>query len=215
MINDYHIKVQRTAQYSTYGILSDKTEKVWWVCHGYGQLARYFLRKFEVLDPEKNFVVAPEALSHFYLQGHQRVGASWMTKEDRLHEIEDYLKYLNQLYTQITQQADFPKEVKSLVLGFSQGVATAVRWVFDQQIAFDQLVMWAGGFPPDVDFTKTETILNDKVIYFIYGLQDELIKTSQFEAEKQKMLDKKISPEILTFEGKHELHGEILQQLSK
>ena len=211
MINNYHIKVTRTAQYSTYGVLSEATEQVWWVCHGYGQLVRYFLKKFEGLDPHKHFVIAPEGLSRFYLPGHQRVGATWMTKEDRLHEIEDYLAYLNQIYEAWSQK--IPRDATSTVLGFSQGVATAVRWVYDQKIQFDKLIMWAGGFPPDVDFSKTEMILQDKRLYFVYGLQDELIKQVQFEEEQQKMLDKKISPEVITFEGKHELNGEILTKL--
>lgn len=213
MINNYHIKVQHTAQVSTYGQLSEKTKKVWWVCHGYGQLARYFLRKFEVLDPSQHFVVAPEALSHFYLPGHQRVGASWMTKENRLNEIDDYLAYLNQVYEEWVIK--MPENVTSSVLGFSQGVATAVRWVFDQKIQFDKLIMWAGGFPPDVDFTKTESVLGNKELFFVYGLQDELIKTAQFEEEKQKMLEKKISPQVVTFDGKHELNGEILTILGE
>ncbi|WP_299455749.1 phospholipase [uncultured Microscilla sp.] len=213
MINNYHMKVERTAQYSTYGILTSQTENIWWVCHGYGQLARYFLKKFEALDPQKNFVIAPEALSHFYLKGHQRVGASWMTKEDRLHEIEDYLSYLNTLYDKVCQQDAFPEKAKSLVLGFSQGVATVVRWVYEQKISFDHLVMWAGGFPPDVDFSKTQTVLANKSLSFVYGLQDELITAKQFETERQRMLEKQISPKVVTFEGKHELNGEILQRL--
>lgn len=211
MIQNYHLKVERTAQYSTYGELSEQTKNIWWVCHGYGQLARYFLKKFEGLDPSKNFVVAPEALSKFYLKGHQRVGASWMTKEDRLNEIDDYLQYLNTLYEHICGQANFPKKANSFVLGFSQGVATAVRWVYDQRINFDHLIMWAGGFPPDVDFSKTSLVLAGKSLSFVYGLQDELITTAQFEAEMQQMIDKQISPKVITFEGKHELNGEILE----
>lgn len=215
MINNYHLKVERTARYSTYGTLSEKTEHVWWVCHGYGQLARYFLKKFEVLNPEKHFVIAPEALSHFYLEGYQRVGASWITKENRLSEIEDYLNYLNQVHKQITEADNFPVNADSLVLGFSQGVATAVRWVYDQKINCDHLVMWAGGFPFDVDFTRTKSVLGNSSLSFIRGSQDRIFTSNQFETEQQKMKDEKISPKILTYEGKHELNGEILQSLTK
>ena len=136
-----------------------------------------------------------------------------MTKENRLNEIDDYLGYLNQVYEEWAVK--IPEDVTSSVLGFSQGVATAVRWVFDQKIQFDKLIMWAGGFPPDVDFTKTESVLGNKELFFVYGLQDELIKTTQFEEEKQKMLDKKISPQVVTFDGKHELNGEILIMLAE
>jgi hypothetical protein len=45
-----------------------------------------------------------------------------MTKEDRAHEIEDYLGYLEQV------RAALIPSVPLTILGFSQGVATAARW---------------------------------------------------------------------------------------
>ena len=67
--------------------------------------------------------MAPEGLSRFYLDaGAGKVGASWMTKEDRAHEIEDYLSYLEQV------RAAIIPPVPLTILGFSQGVATAARW---------------------------------------------------------------------------------------
>ncbi|MBK9635339.1 MAG: hypothetical protein IPO64_12805 [Bacteroidetes bacterium] len=54
-----------------------------------------FIEKFEDFDPEEHFVIAPEALSKGYIDGLTgRVGASWMTKEDRTNEIQDYINYL-------------------------------------------------------------------------------------------------------------------------
>ena len=38
-----HIKVERTARYFTLGELNEHTEQIWFVCHGYGQLAEYFM----------------------------------------------------------------------------------------------------------------------------------------------------------------------------
>ena len=84
------INISLKTKYSTYGKFSDRTEKIWFVCHGYGQLAEYFIKNFEVLDAETNYVIAPQGLSKFYLKGFTgRVGASWMTKEDRLTDIEN------------------------------------------------------------------------------------------------------------------------------
>lgn len=42
------------ARYYTMGELSEQTRTIWWVMHGYGQLAAYFLQKFAFLDPLKN-----------------------------------------------------------------------------------------------------------------------------------------------------------------
>ena len=78
--------------------LTEATERIWLVFHGYGQLAEYFIKKFEDLDPTKNFIIAPQGLSKYYLQGvYGRVGASWMTKEDRLTEIANQYAYIDEV----------------------------------------------------------------------------------------------------------------------
>ncbi|NJL13531.1 MAG: hypothetical protein HC913_11350 [Microscillaceae bacterium] len=98
----HYLSVQKTARFATLHELTDQTRHIWFVCHGYGQLAPYFIQKFAVLPPESHFVVAPEALSRFYMDGFSgKVGATWMTREDRELEIKDYLAYLNQVYKQV------------------------------------------------------------------------------------------------------------------
>jgi hypothetical protein len=52
---------------------------VWFVCHGYGQLAAYFIRHFAFLteNAPATVVIAPEGLSRFHLSGNGgRVGAT-------------------------------------------------------------------------------------------------------------------------------------------
>ena len=71
----------------------------WYVLHGYGQLARYFIKKFTKLPAKGIHVTAPEGLHRFYLEGSSgRVGASWMTKEDRETDIANYIQVLNALH---------------------------------------------------------------------------------------------------------------------
>ena len=92
------IKISKTAKYTTYGN-PDKASIIIFALHGYGQLVQFFIRKFQVLDAEQYFVVAPEGLHRFYLKGSSgRVGASWMTKEERQSDIEDYINYLDDLF---------------------------------------------------------------------------------------------------------------------
>ena len=69
-----------------------------------------------------------------------RVGATWMTKVDRLNEIKDYLGYLNTLYTKTFEEsAVTPEDVNIKIMGFSQGTATVSRWIYDQKVRFDEL----------------------------------------------------------------------------
>lgn len=207
------IEVTRTARFFTYGELGASTKNIWFVCHGYGQLAEFFIKKFECLDSKKNFVVAPEALNRFYQAGFNgRVGATWMTREDRLNEIKDYVHYLNRVYEQLLN--GHPHQAKINLLGFSQGGATVCRWAMNQKIEFDNLIIWAGDFPQDLDYNLATRVLQNKRVYFVYGMEDELIQRGHFEEHLKQVIEKGIQPEILTFQGKHDLDENLLLQLS-
>ncbi len=213
----HHLEVTKTARYCTYGEASEDTQNLWLVCHGYGQLAEYFIKKFEGLDPQTNLVVAPEALSHFYHgQFTGKVGATWMTKHDRVHEIRDYLGYLNKVYATVIKPPQLlPSQLRIIILGFSQGTATVSRWVCDGHVKFDDLVIWAGGLAHDLDFEAVPEILKNKKVHFVYGKQDELIKEEHFQEQLQKIHELGIQPNIIPFEGKHELNAEIIKQIEE
>ena len=75
-MTEHHLTVARTARYQQLGELSAATRRVWFVSHGYGQLAAYFMRHFAFLaeaDPS-TVVIAPEGLSRFYLKA---TAAAW------------------------------------------------------------------------------------------------------------------------------------------
>jgi predicted esterase len=208
----HYFTTERTARYFTLG--NPDAENIWFACHGYGQLAEYFIRNFDELDLKKNLIIAPEALSRFYLEGFSgRVGATWMTREERDSEIKDYINYLNGLYSDILKEKT-PARIN--VLGFSQGVPAVCRWVANGRIKFDKLILWAGIFPPDLntDFSFTvENLLKDKLTYIIYGKDDQFLKEEHLmEIEKFKLI--KPDLRVIMFEGRHEISKPILQQLS-
>src|SRR3989454_12743218 len=108
-MQEHHIGVSRTARYFTLGNSSSGVGEVWFVCHWYGQLAARFLEKLRVLDDGRRYLVAAEGLCRFYLSEsptERRVGASWMTREDRLGEIEGYVRYLDVVYAEVFGSLD-------------------------------------------------------------------------------------------------------------
>src|SRR5437762_6388114 len=128
-MQEHHIGVSRTARYFTLGDSSRGVGEVWFACHGYGQVASRFLEKLRVLDDGRRYLVAPEGLSRFYLSEsptERRVGASWMTREDRLSEIDDYVRYLDAVYADVFGSLD-RAQVTVHALGFSQGASTVSR----------------------------------------------------------------------------------------
>ena len=134
-----------SARYSKLGNITSQTKTVWFVLHGYGQLAPYFIRKFQLLNEIGHCIIAPEGLNRFYKHGFRgRVGASWMTKEDRVRDIENYLSYLNSVYS-LEIPTEPPFQIN--LLGFSQGAATASRWITQSHCHFDQFNFMGRYFP--------------------------------------------------------------------
>lgn len=152
---------------------SNTPEVVLYVLHGYGQQAKYFIRKFQTLFDDF-LVVAPEGMHRFYLKASSgRVGASWMTKEAREDDIADNIRWLNDVDERIS--AEFhPK--RKILLGFSQGGATAARWHHKGLPNFDALILWACVFPPDL---KPEDEINSEYQqHFVLGEEDEFYDKS-------------------------------------
>ncbi|MGZ4117744.1 MAG: alpha/beta hydrolase, partial [Bacteroidia bacterium] len=181
-----NIVIPKTARYFILGEASEKIEQVWFVCHGYGQLANYFIQNFHALNDGTQLIIAPEGLHRFYWKEFSgRVVASWMTKEDRTSDIIDYVNYLDMVYAEVL--APFKgKKIKVNVLGFSQGAATAGRWMANNRSHADNLIIWAGAFPADLDFEKQKTIFNsmDNFI-FVVGDDDQFINEEEIEKQNQ------------------------------
>ena len=212
-MTEHHLAVARQARYYQLGELSAATRRVWFVLHGYGQLAGYFLRHFLPLtqaDPAL-VVVAPEGLARFYLSGNGgRVGASWMTREDRLSEIEDYVAYLNALAAPVLAAAP---AAQVTVLGFSQGAATASRWLSRARFRPARLVLWAGAFPDDMEFTVATGLLRGLPVTLVVGEQDEFIDAGQVRAQAEFLRGLGVEPELMQFAGRHTLDADVLREL--
>ena len=119
-------------------------------------------------------VIAPEGLSRFYLSGNGgRVGASWMTSDDRLARNCRPLRLPNHLADQVLAQC--PDAVQVTVLGFSQGTATVGRWLAQARFRPVRLVLWAGGFPPDVEMDAATKLLQNLPVTLVLGDADEYI----------------------------------------
>lgn len=195
------------ARYFTLGTLHSKTPAVWLVCHGYGQLASYFIRHFQPLTEAGHYVIAPEGLSRFYLQGFSgRVGASWMTKEDRQTDIDNYVQYLSDVYQAATNGTDIPLHL----LGFSQGVATISRWALLSGVPFQQLVLWAGVFPPDLPIELPTAVLTKRKVSVVYGTSDPFLEQARIEEQLLLLKSRGITPEVISFDGKHEISESVL-----
>jgi len=209
-----HVDFAFKAPYCTLNELTDQTTDIWIVCHGYGQLASNFIRRFDVLSPKTNFVVALQGLSKFYLPNRQDVGASWMTKEDRETELQNQAVYFDAVLT----HALAGRKLENLnvnLFGFSQGVSMISRMAAHRQIVFDLMVLWVGGFPSELTARDFQYLPAGAKLKIVLGDQDQFYSQDKYQKEIDQM--KKIirlDPEIIHFSGKHEVQREVLKKLA-
>lgn len=208
----HHLRVGRTARYFTQGELEGAGE-VWFVLHGYSMLAASFLQWFAPAAEPGRLLVAPEGLSRSYFEdrGGRRVGASWMTKEDREAEIEDYLHYLDRLAERIRMSVSGEPRIE--VHGFSQGAATASRWVAMGSIRPDRLVLWSAGVPPDLPVDRYAERLNRAGLRIAMGTRDRYVSEQDLQQEVARLAAHGITPVVHRFEGGHRVDAGLLRAL--
>lgn len=208
-----NISVLKTARYYLSQEISDKIKSIWFVLHGYGQLAEEFIGNFNSISNESTLIIAPEALNRFYWKGlGGRIGATWMTKEERLNEIKDYINFLNMVYCEVLQNLS-NNQIKITVLGFSQGTATACRWAVESKIKIDKLILWGGTIPPDIDLETFGKIIEASNLTIVIGDKDEFTNENQVEQEIKRLDECKLIYQIIRFKGKHEILPQILRQI--
>ncbi len=191
---------------------SDKIETIWFVLHGYAQLAENFIKEFGSIAGGTKLIVAPEALNKFYIKGtNGNIGATWMTKEDRENEITDYVNYLDDLYAEILKYFN-EHQAKIIVLGFSQGAATAVRWAVKGASQLNKLIVWGSPLPHDMEFHSCRELLNALNLTLIVGDEDHYFTKELLEKEISRLNKSKIDHGVLVFKGKHEINTEALKK---
>jgi predicted esterase len=214
------IVVPRTARYCTLGPTHGFPRELWFVCHGYGQLAPRFVRQFAPLDDGSRLIVAPEGLSRFYLDPipkrrndpSPRIGATWMTREDRESEIADYVSYLERVADEV-RHGLAGAAPRIVVLGFSQGTATVCRWLAASAMRADHLVLWAGAIPPELDLAAWAERLRGAAITLVAGDQDAMVPPAAMAAEAERLSAAGVAFNIERYEGGHEISEAGLKSL--
>lgn len=198
--------------YETWGKLSESTKHIWIVFHGIGYLSTYFLKPFQTLDPEENYIIAPQAPSKYYLNGgYKYVGASWLTKVDTEVEMQNNLAYLDA----VLNNEKLPTDKQLLLFGFSQGVSVVMRWMARRKISCEKLFIYAGGIPNELEKKDFDYLnLNQTSITLVYGEKDEFLTSERIQKESKKA--KELFGDqftVQTFEGGHEVRSQIINRL--
>jgi predicted esterase len=220
-VRERHLEVPRTARYHVLGPepRDPAAVELWIVLHGYGQLARRFLRRFAAIDDGSRAIVAPEALARFYLDPPRErvgrpdapIGATWMTREDREAEIADYVRYLDRLLESV---ADGGRSQPLTILGFSQGVATACRWVATGAASPSRLILWSGALPPELFPLSVDSALRLPALTVVAGDTDEYATPRVRTAQESVLREASLEFEVVTHPGGHEIDPDTLRRLA-
>ena len=204
---------QRTARVYRLKACTEQTKGIIFAVHGYRQLGYYFLRKFQPLAELGYEVIAPEGLNRFYIEGYSgRVGASWMTKEERETDIKDYLAYLNGLLSQVRNEwPDLPFHL----IGFSQGGATASRWLASNDFPWKSFLLYASVFPNDFDFEGQQVRLKTIPSLMAFGDSDQFANEETIQQKMDWLASKGIQPELHRFAGGHDVYKTVLIDIAK
>lgn len=201
-----------TNNYSTLNKLSAKTKNIWLVFHGIGYLSRYFLKYFNELNADENYIIAPQAPSKYYLKDtYTHVGASWLTKENTTGETKNIIRYIDA----VLEAERIPKQCRLLVFGFSQGVSIATRWVSQKKLKCDDLILYAGGLPNELTNTDfSHLAINNTKVKIIIGTNDAYLTPIRLKEEEEKaanLFQKRY--EQLRFIGGHEVKKDVINSL--
>ena len=222
-LSPIHITVPRTARYYQIGTPNSLVRNVWIVCHGFSQLAADFAVPFQSLADDSRLIVVPEGLSRFYLDtrpGHSagsKVGALWLTREDREAEIGDIVTYLDALYERVLQELASHgvrrDQIRVHALGFSQGGPAVARWAARGSAVVDRLVPWAHAIPQDVNLTALGERRPGLSIEVVYGTRDRFIGEDAIDDERAVLEESGVPFRMRSFNGGHTLNLVMLRQL--
>jgi predicted esterase len=174
------------------------------IFHGYGLPAESALADARQISGIGAWrIAAVQGLHRFYSQGHERVVASWMTKQDRDVTIADNTAYLDEVLKQLAA----PDETIVLA-GFSQGASMAYRCAQLCERAAAGVMAVAGDVPPEL---ITSARRPWPPIFLAGGLQDPWFTPQKLDADVARLKQAGATVEICRFAGKHEWTAELSQ----
>jgi predicted esterase len=212
------LRTSRTARCSVRGPAEPgDVRELWIALHGYGQLAASLANDLGAIDDGTRLIVAPEGLSRFYFakpfESHREapVGASWMTRADRLEEIADHLEWLQLAYEH--HAAPLAADVPLTVLGFSQGAAAATRWVASGKVRPRHVVCWGAGIAPELDLGP-DSPLRRAHVTLVHGVRDRIVSREAVDAERARLDAAGFPHDYVEFQGGHRLDDATLERLA-
>lgn len=215
----HHLDVPRSARYALLGEPGPSVDEILVVLHGYRQLAPRFIRRFRPVARPGRLIAAPEALNRFYLGDpsgrhgpESRVGGTWMTREDREAEIEDYVRYLDLLAESLVGRCGGEGARPVLRgLGFSQGAHTLARWSVLGRTPLTEVIFWGEVWPPDLPGEEARKAWRGVRLVSVQGREDAHLGQDFVARQSDRARELGVEVGLRWHSGGHEIDRETLR----
>ena len=97
----------------------------------------------------------------------------------------------------------FPPQPRIEVHGFSQGAATASRWVAYGHQVVSRLALWGGTVPPDLDLERLRSSLRNGSILMAIGDRDQFLTTQSVRNDQARITGIGLPAVVRQFSGGH------------
>jgi predicted esterase len=178
--------------------------------HGYAQNAEDMLAELDRIPGSDAWtLVSVQALHRFYSRGNERVVASWMTREDRELAITDNIVYVDRVVRSLLVNAP---NAPVVLVGFSQGVATAYRTAVLGAHRAQGVIAIGGDIPPEL---KTAPADRFPAVLIAAGESDPLYTQAKLNADEALLVSIGVRHDVYRYPGAHEWTAKLRDRIQR
>jgi predicted esterase len=166
--------------------------------HGYGQTAEDHLEVLQRIPGADNWLCcAIQALHSFYPRP-DKIGACWMTSQDRQRRIEENSRYVNLVVARIG--GENPVSGTLVYHGFSQGTAMACRAAISGEHPPSGVMLHGGDIPPELDDLQRMAR-----VLIARGRSDPIYRRDRWDSDLSRLGNCRLTTTRCEFDGGHEV----------
>lgn len=178
--------------------------------HGYAESADVQLERLRAIPGGERWrLVSIQGLHRFYQRRTNDVVASWMTRQDREHAIDDNVAYVVAVIDAASRE--WPTAGPVVLAGFSQGVSMMFRVAVAAGRSVGGVIAVGGDIPPEVDASALARI---PLALVCRGNRDEWYSAGKFEQDIRRLTEAGTRVDTVLFDGGHEWSTEVLEAAS-
>jgi len=165
--------------------------------HGYGQTAEDQLGILRQFPGAGNWILCSVQGLHPFYPRPDRIGASWMTSQDRRLRIEENIRYINRVVVKVG--TEHPVNQILVFHGFSQGTAMACRAAILGEHSPVGVILHGGEIPPELDHL-------DRLghVLIARGERDPIYRPEQLDRDLERLDNAGVSVTRCEFDGGHD-----------